>query len=92
MIKKDLVNAVAEKCEITKINAAKVVDSVIEVISEALGNKETVKLAGFATFSVVKRAAKNCSNPKTKEIMTIPETDRIKVTFGQPLKDKVNGK
>lgn len=64
MNKESLVTKAAEKAEMTKKDTVKVVDAVIEAITEALENGEDVNLAGFGKFSVRERAARTGYNPK----------------------------
>lgn len=57
MNKTDLVNAVATKSELTKADASKAVDALLETISSTLGEGEKIQLIGFGTFEVRERAA-----------------------------------
>ena len=50
MTKADLINAVAEKSELSKKDSEKALTAVIEVLTEALVAKEKVTLVGFGTF------------------------------------------
>ena len=72
MTKTELINAVAEKAELTKKDADKAVSAVIDTITESLAKGEKIQLVGFGTFEVRERAAKEGINPATKEKMNIP--------------------
>ena len=87
--KKDIVKAVAEANEWTQKEAAEKVEAVVSTIKKALVNKEEVKIVGFGTLSVVKRAKKVGRNPKTGDVVEIPETNRVKFKVGKPLADAV---
>ena len=52
MNKIELVNAVAEKSGLSKADAKKAVDGVLDAISGALKSGDKVALVGFVTFSV----------------------------------------
>ena len=52
MNKTDLVSAVAEKSDLTKANAGRAVDAVLDAITEGLKSGNTITLLGFCTFSV----------------------------------------
>jgi DNA-binding protein HU-beta len=90
MNKNDLVAAVAESTELTKVDAAKAVDSVLENITASLKTQNEVRLVGFGTFSVAKRAASEGRNPRTGEKIKIPASKRPKFSAGKALKDAVN--
>ncbi|MHB1042874.1 MAG: HU family DNA-binding protein [Eubacteriales bacterium] len=65
MNKADLVAAVAEKADITQKDTVKVINAVIEVISESISQGKEVRIVGFGTFKVRQRAARTGRNPKT---------------------------
>ena len=58
MNKGDFVSAVAESAELTKADAGRAVEAVIEVITKALKKGDSVALVGFGTFLARKRAAR----------------------------------
>ena len=65
MNKSDLVDVVAGKADMSKAEAGRAVDAVLDGISGALGSGDSVALVGFGTFSVRKRAARMGRNPQT---------------------------
>jgi len=52
MNKNDLISQVADDSGLSKVDATKAVDSVLDNIAGALGNGGEVRLVGFGTFSV----------------------------------------
>ena len=66
MTKADLINAVAEKSELSKKDSEKALTAVIEVLTEALVAKEKVTLVGFGTFETKERKERQGINPITK--------------------------
>ena len=90
MNKTDLVKAVAIRADISNADAARAVDGVFDTITDTLGGGIEVKLAGFGSFSVVKRKATNGRNPRTGESIWIPESNQPKFKAGKTLKDAVN--
>jgi len=90
MNKKALVNAVAEKTGLTKIDSKKAVESVIASLEEALVNGEKVGFVGFGTFEVKERAARTCKKIGTGETIEVPAANTVKFKAGKPLKAKVN--
>ncbi|MBS3975712.1 MAG: HU family DNA-binding protein [Syntrophomonadaceae bacterium] len=89
MNKTELVSSVAEKAEITKKEAEKVVSAVFASVEEALAKGEKVQLVGFGTFEVKERAARTGRNPKTGEEIEIPATRVPSFKPGKSLKENV---
>ena len=89
MNKTDLVNAVAEKSELSKKDAAKAVDAVLESIMDSLKVGEKVQLIGFGTFEVRDRAARKGRNPQTGAEIQIPASKVPAFKAGKALKDIV---
>jgi DNA-binding protein HU-beta len=88
--KTELVSSVAEKAEITKKEAEKVVGAIFSSIEEALAKGDKVQLVGFGTFEVRERAARTGRNPKTGEEITIAAAKVPAFKPGKALKDAVN--
>lgn len=89
MNKAELIAAVAEKSELTQKDAGKVVNAMIDVISETLAKGERVQLVGFGTFEVRERAERKGRNPQTKEEIVIPASKAPVFKAGKVLKDSV---
>ena len=91
MTKADLINAIAEKGEYSKKDADKALKAFIDVVGDELSKGGKVQLAGFGTFEVVERAAREGINPRTKETISIPASKAPKFKPMKSLKEKVNG-
>lgn len=89
MNKAELVASVAEKADVTKKDAEKMVVAVFDVISETLAAGEKVQLVGFGTFEVKKREERVGRNPQTKQEITIPACKVPGFKAGKALKDVV---
>ncbi|WP_119417895.1 HU family DNA-binding protein [Desertibaculum subflavum] len=90
MNKVDLIAKVAEETGLSKTDATRAVDSVFEIITKALKKGDEVRLVGFGTFNVSKRAASVGRNPRTGEQIEIPASKQPKFRAGKGLKDSVN--
>ena len=90
MNKSDLIDAVAGDADVSKAEAARVVDAVIDSITRALKKGDTVTLVGFGTFQVRERAARSGRNPKTGETIKIGASKNPAFKAGKALKDAVN--
>lgn len=91
MNKTELISAIAKSTELTKKDAEKALKAFIDVVGDELSKGEKVQLAGFGTFEVVERAAREGINPRTKEAITIPASKAPKFKPMKSLKEKVNG-
>ncbi|UCF85598.1 MAG: HU family DNA-binding protein [Desulfobacteraceae bacterium] len=89
MKKEDLARLVSDEAGITQKTAGQTVDAVIEGISSALENGDSVSLLGFGSFKVVERSAREGRNPRTGEKIQIPASKNVKFTPGKPLKKRV---
>ncbi|HOK08522.1 MAG TPA: HU family DNA-binding protein [Candidatus Hydrogenedens sp.] len=86
MTKKDLVNLVSEKLGFTQSDVAKTIDTALEIIVNSLGKGKRWEIRNFGVFDVKKRAPRKGRNPKTGEVVEVP--NRYVVTFkaGKELK------
>jgi DNA-binding protein HU-beta len=91
MNKNDLISAVTSTSGTSKADAAKAVDAVCNVITDALSRGEEVRLTGFGSFSVANRSARVGRNPRTGEPINIPASRQPKFKAGKQLKGAVNG-
>ena len=90
MNRTELISAMSEKSELTKVDTEKALKAFIDTVTEELKNGEKVQLVGFGTFEVTERAERNGRNPKTGEAITIPASKSPKFKAGKALKDIVN--
>jgi DNA-binding protein HU-beta len=90
MNKSEFVGAVADAAELTKVDAAKAVDAMVEVITKALQKGDTVSLVGFGTFAARTRAARTGRNPRTNEEIKIAASKNPAFKAGKALKDALN--
>ncbi len=92
MNKSELVAVLAEKADVTKKDAEKVLNSFVDVVGDALKKGDKIQLVGFGTFEARKRAARTGKNPQTKAEIKIPATTVPAFKAGKALKDIVSGK
>ncbi|NOY66096.1 MAG: HU family DNA-binding protein [Gammaproteobacteria bacterium] len=90
MNKSELIEAVADSAELSKADATKAVDGVVEAITNSLKNGDQVTLVGFGTFLVRDRAARTGRNPRTGEAIEIKAAKVPAFKAGKALKDSVN--
>lgn len=89
MKKSELINFVASNADISTTAAAKALEAVMEGITKALQDGEQVVLAGFGTFSVRQRAAREGRNPRTGKTIEIAATTVPNFKASKGLKDAI---
>ncbi len=90
MNKAELISSIAQKSNLSKKDAEKALNALIESVEDALERGDKVQLVGFGSFEVRERAARKGVNPQTKEEITI-EASKVPIfRVGKALKDKVN--
>lgn len=89
MTKVELVAKVAAEAGLTKKDAEKALQAVLDGITGALQAGDKVSLVGFGTFEARKRPERKGRNPRTKEEITIPATIAPAFKAGKGLKDAV---
>ena len=89
MNKAELIKELASTSGESQARCAKVLDAIMNVVTEALAAHEKVSLTGFGNFSVKKRAARVGRNPKTNEEVKIPAKMIPFFTPGQAMRDAV---
>lgn len=90
MNKSELIDAIASEADISKASAGRALDSMINSITGALSNGDSVSLVGFGTFSVKQRAARTGRNPQTGATIQIKAATVPGFKAGKALKDAVN--
>ena len=89
MIKADIVNRVADSCDIPRIKAAEAVDTILDAIKDALTGGKRIELRGFGVFQVRNRKRGVGRNPKTG--VEVPIAPRRVLTFraSQMMRDRI---
>ncbi|MGI9276962.1 MAG: HU family DNA-binding protein [Endozoicomonas sp.] len=91
MRKPELVSAIADQADITKDQASLALNALIDTITNALKEEDTVSLVGFGTFLQRSRAARTGKNPQTGAPIEIAASNTVAFKPGKALKDAVNG-
>ncbi len=71
MRKPELAAAIAEKADLTKEQANRVLNALLDEITGALNRKDSVTLVGFGTFLQRHRGARTGKNPQTGQPVKI---------------------
>ena len=89
MTKTEVIEALASRVGLTKADAKRAVDGVLEIIGGGLARGEKVTLTGFGTFEVRQRRARMGRNPQTGAPLHIPASTYPAFRAGKALKDRV---
>lgn len=86
MIKIDIVNEVADTVSnLTKVKAEKAVDTIFEMMKEALKEGDRIELRGFGVFQIKPRKKGIGRNPRTGKEVKIPPGKTIRFKPGKNL-------
>ena len=89
MNKSELVDAIAQKAQVTKKEADAVLTAAVEVVMETVSTGDKVTLVGFGTFEPRERQAREGRNPSTGKPIQIPATKVPAFSAGKLFKEKV---
>lgn len=91
MNKSELIAAITETTGFTKKDAEKALNSVVDVITNALTKGEKVQIVGFGSFEVKDRPERIARNPQAPDQeITIPASKAPVFKAGKSLKEAVN--
>jgi DNA-binding protein HU-beta len=90
MSKQHLIDAVAEKCDMTKDKAKDAVDAMLQAIVASMKGEQDIRIPDFGTFKVTKRKAREGRNPLTGKAIQIPASNVPKFTPAKKLKEALN--
>lgn len=90
MNKTEFAAIVADKVDLTKRDAEKVINAVFETITEALLDGEKIVFSGFGSFELHEKPERIGRNPQTGEEITIPASTSVSFKVGKILKDTLN--
>ena len=89
MTKSEFVDQVANESGLSKSDATKAVDAVLDTVTDALKRGSEVNFTGFGKFSVADRGARQGVNPQTGEKIQIPASKVPRFSAGSALKNAV---
>ena len=89
MNRADLITRMAKNAELTKRQAEKALNALVDSVQEALSKGDSVTLVGFGTFTVMSRAARKGRNPQTGREIFIPASKTPKFKAGKGLREAI---
>jgi DNA-binding protein HU-beta len=90
MNKQELIDAISAESGLTKTDATKALNALVNATSTALKSGDKLSLVGFGSFSVSKREARTGRNPQTGKEIQIAAKNVVKFKAGSELEANVN--
>lgn len=90
MNKSELIEALAEKAELPLREASAITNTILETMSEALEQGDSIEIRGFGSFIVKEYKPYNGRNPKTGDKIDVPPKKLPFFKVGKELKERVN--
>ena len=79
MNKNDLIASVASSAGLSKSDATRAIESLLDAVTNSLKRDEKVSIVGFGNFSVSHRKATTGRNPRTGESIQIPASKKLSI-------------
>ena len=86
----DLTEALHEEVGLTRQDCAGLVERTLDLVAEAMGRGQTVKLSGFGVFQVRSKRQRMGRNPKTGEPAAIEPRRVIGFRASQVIKARID--
>jgi integration host factor subunit beta len=87
--KKELVDRIADKTDVTRVVVKRIVQSFLDEIIEELGRGNRLEFRDFGVLETKHRAARMAQNPKTLERVQVPPKRTVKFKVGRLMKLKL---
>lgn len=89
--KKEFINRMAENGNKTKKSCREYFDLVMDTFYDLLEEGEKIRFCRIMNVEVKTTPERPARNPQTGDVCIVPKRKRIKVTFSEVLRDKLNG-
>jgi DNA-binding protein HU-beta len=90
MTKAELITAISEKANISKVQAKDALEAFTSSVTETLRAGKDVRLVGFGSFLPVSRKAGVARNPRTGVAVQKPASNTCRFRVGESLKAALN--
>ncbi|MBN1662175.1 MAG: integration host factor subunit alpha [Deltaproteobacteria bacterium] len=90
MTKIDIIQEVYEKLGFSKKDAARIVESVFDLMKESLARGEKIKISGFGNFAVKDKKSRRGRNPQTGDEIEISARKVLTFKSSQVLRKILN--
>jgi len=90
MTKTEFINNIAQKSNIPKKDAAEIVNTILNKMTDSLIRGERIEIRGFGSFSVKSYPGYEGKNPRTHETIIVKPKKKPVFKMGKDLKDRIN--
>jgi len=90
MKKSEMIEAIANATGLSKADSEKAFNATFDLLKKELADGNKVSVAGFGTFKISERAARDGRNPQTGETIKIAASKSVSFKAGSELKATVN--
>ena len=86
-----LIDDVAARTGLSKAQAKQAVAAVVEALGERLASGELIQISSLGTFEVRDLAAREATNPRTREKVQVPASKAVGFRPATALRGRVGG-
>ena len=86
-----LIDDVAARTGLRKAQAKQAVTAVVAALSERLASGDRIQISGLGTFEVRDRAAREATNPRTREKVQVPASKAVGFRAASALRGRIGG-
>jgi nucleoid DNA-binding protein len=87
--RQELTKRIAVQAGLTQKKAAEVLEATLDNIRDSLKSGNEVRLVGFGSFKVRRSAARKGVNPRDRQPLSVPATNRVRFSPGKELSEAV---
>ena len=88
--KAHIIDTIAEANGFTRVKSIETVETILELIKQALGSGDDVLISGFGKFSVKEKTERKGRNPATGEDMLLSARRVVTFRTSGKLREKIN--
>jgi len=89
MTKSELIAGMAGKCNLSKADAERALNALVDFAKNTLKKEGRFALAGLGSFVVTTRKARKGRNPQTGEVIDIKKSKSVRFRAGKSLKESL---
>ena len=89
--KNEIIDLVAERAHLSKVDSKAAVDATFDLIIEALLNGESVNIKNFGVLEPKVKAGRKGTHPKEHTVIEIKPKNTVIIHLAKEFKNKLNG-
>lgn len=88
--KKDLVEQIAERTGLTRVDTKIIVECFLDSVSQALQNGTNIEIRKFGRFKIKKKRARRARNPRTNQFIQVAAGYKPVFEASRELRKRIN--